>query len=696
MVNKAWERTMVDDRIAALEARTKTLEARMLRLEAARPARERAAMTGWARPEMPRIAAEASEPARSVAPPGYGAAPVPRPVAPKREAVGVEDFLGGRVLAWLGGVAVIFGLGFLLALAASRGWIGEGARTALAGAISAALLIGGARLRERRVRNDAALAAAAAGVAGLFGTLVAAGQVYDLIPTALALLGALVTGAVATALAVRWRAQVMGWLGLAGALLAPAVLGGVAAGSIAFLAVAYGATVAVLTWQRWTALGFAAFALAAPQWLFWSFSDHRSTPAILLTLVVFGALTTAAAVGFELRRRESAVRIAAVVLLVLDAVAIDGAGASLLHPAWLWLAGVAAVHLAVGLGGTRIPRVSRELSLVALGLGVILADVAFASFASGLPLVLGWSASAVGFGALLRHASSQGDRAFALAGLGGHLLSALVHSLLIDAPSSQLAGGHPGPGAILAIAIVGASAAVSGRLADRFRIPLDTLALAALAYATALTLDGLALTAALAAEAGALAAIARRERDALAAHGGLAFAGLALTHALATAAPPSALIDGLDRPLIALGAVLAAAAALLAASRAPFADPRIRPALGGLAAVAALHLASTQLVTHAGAAGQTALSVLWASAGVATLITGLVADRARLREAALALLALTAGKVFVYDLSSLDSMARVGSLVGLGVLLLAGGYAWQRVRPLGLPDLREVGEAPLR
>jgi uncharacterized membrane protein len=68
-----------------------------------------------------------------------------------------------------------------------------------------------------------------------------------------------------------------------------------------------------------------------------------------------------------------------------------------------------------------------------------------------------------------------------------------------------------------------------------------------------------------------------------------------------------------------------------------------------------------------------------------------VRDRARLRQGALALLALTAGKVFIYDLASLDSMARVGSLVGLGVLLLAGGLMWQRVRPRALPDLREAG-----
>jgi uncharacterized membrane protein len=672
MVSKPKETTMVEDRIAALEARAETFETRLRSLE------RRPAATDWMeRPERPPAVP---------APPPRPAAPVPPP-HPRREPIELEDFLGGRVLAWLGGIAVVAGLAFLLTLAVSRGWIGETGRTVLAGLLSTALLAAGARLRERRVRNDATLATAAAGVAGLFGTLVVAGHVYHLIPDPLALLLALAVGAVATGLAVRWRAQVIAWLGLGGALLAPAVLGD---GSIVFLAVAYGATVAVLTWQRWTALAFAAFAVVTSQWVIWIFADDPSRPLIVLTLAVFGLLTTAAAVGFELRRGESAVRISAIVLLVLDAVLLDAAGASLLEPAWLWLAAVAGAHLVAALVGMRAPRVSRELSLVALGLGVILADVAFSALASGLPLALGWAAGAVGFSALLRRAERGNDRTFALAGLAGHLLAALTHALALDAPATQMGGGASLAG-VVAVAAAGAAAAVSARFAGRFRVPLDMLALAALAYVTALTLDGTALALAFAGQAIGLGAIARRERDAVAAYGATAFAGLALAYTLAVLAPPSALIDGLDRPLAALGALIAVGAALLAASRAPISDGRVGPALQALAAVTLLYLASVEVVTHAGAAGQTALSVLCASAGLGTLIAGLVADRARLREGALALLALTAGKVFIYDLASLDSMARVGSLVGIGLLLLAGGFAWQRVRPRAMPDLREAG-----
>jgi uncharacterized membrane protein len=51
------------------------------------------------------------------------------------------------------------------------------------------------------------------------------------------------------------------------------------------------------------------------------------------------------------------------------------------------------------------------------------------------------------------------------------------------------------------------------------------------------------------------------------------------------------------------------------------------------------------------------------------------------REAGLALLALATAKVFVFDLSYLDVSYRVISLMGLGLLLLGGAYAYQSLRP---------------
>src|SRR3954447_16921223 len=145
--------------------------------------------------------------------------------------------------------------------------------------------------------------------------------------------------------------------------------------------------------------------------------------ATLTLLIGFGALTTVAAVGFELRRRDTGVRKSAAALLVLNALVLDAAGWDRLHQlagtgaADAWLVAIAAAHLAVGLAGTRIPRVSRALALIALRPGIVLSDVAFAALTSGLPLGLGWGAGAIGFAALMgRRLRLPGpDRVFAVA-----------------------------------------------------------------------------------------------------------------------------------------------------------------------------------------------------------------------------------------------------------------------------------------
>jgi uncharacterized membrane protein len=153
----------------------------------------------------------------------------------------------------------------------------------------------------------------------------------------------------------------------------------------------------------------------------------------------------------------------------------------------------------------------------------------------------------------------------------------------------------------------------------------------------------------------------------------------------------------LTHPLWAAASLAAAAGALALTGHAfgalgtlAFDRPLRVQLLAAAAAVAFYGLSVEAVAVDPALTGQTLLSVLWGITGVGLLVAGLVRDRRTLRRVALGLLAVTAAKVFLYDLAALDSMARVGSLIGLGVLLLAGGFAWQRVRPLPLPDLREA------
>ena len=293
---------------------------------------------------------------------------------------------------------------------------------------------------------------------------------------------------------------------------------------------------------------------------------------------------------------------------------------------------------------------------------------------------------------------------------------------MLDAPAETVRAGDAAPEAMLALALVAAGCGVSARLAaDRgrwgagSRVVLDGLAMTVLAYLTALAVEGPALTAAFAAQAVVLGAIARRglrpaaadgaiAPDPVAACGALAFLALAAGHALAAYALPDALVDGLADPgaaALALGAAISAAAVLAWMAPAP-----ARGMLAGAAAVGALYLASVELITPfqpglEGLAigelgvreqGQALLSALWALTGFGVLVAGLLADRRELRQAALALLGVTVAKVFLYDLSALSSIYRVASFIVLGLLLLGGAFAWQRVRPRAIPDLRAMPE----
>ena len=125
-------------------------------------------------------------------------------------------------------------------------------------------------------------------------------------------------------------------------------------------------------------------------------------------------------------------------------------------------------------------------------------------------------------------------------------------------------------------------------------------------------------------------------------------------------------------------------------------DAHARTGLQGIAAVTLLYLASVAITTvfqpgadqlDAGfalgvrAQGQVLLSGLWASAGALALVLGLSRDRIEMRVAGFALLALSFGKVLVFDLAMLDSIYRVASCVAMGLLLLASAFAYQRMSP---------------
>jgi uncharacterized membrane protein len=637
----------------------------------------------------------------------------PPPADPGRE---LEDLLGGRVLAWIGGFAVLVGLVFLVAVAISHGWIGEAERTVLAGLGSAALLGAGVRMHERHGRTDASLAMVAAGIAGLFGTVTVATSGYHLLPAVAGLALAFGVGSIATTLAVRWGSQGVGALGIVGCLLSPALLSAAyGASTVAFLFIAGASAVAVLLWQRWDWLALAVPSIAAVQWVP-SLFEGASVAQAVATLAGFGVLGAIAALGYDIRAAGRALRPTSTAIFGGNALLLAGAGYLSLHDlsgplaARVWLVTLAATHLLGAAATRRSTRVSDEMRMVVLGVGVLLADLALAATVRGPALAVTWAAAGLLFAAMRRRtgrASHEGE--LAVLGLGAHLALSLGQTLIHAAPPTALAGGADGlVGAMLALAALAGACFASGRLLDDgragLRVALDTCGLLVVAYQTAVALDGVALVVALAGQGAALAQLAHRTRDDLSAMAAFAFIAAAAAHAVCFEATPLALLEGADPLRPALLATLSIAVALLRAGR--LRDDEWRGGLLVSGSAVLLYAVSVAVVTvmggHEVAGGmavehaqqpQLALSALWALVGVVGLITGLRRDEPLARRGALALLLLTVAKVFLYDLAALDSVYRVGSCIGVGLLLLAGAHAYQRLRPRQVPDLRDAPDA---
>jgi uncharacterized membrane protein len=265
-------------------------------------------------------------------------------------------------------------------------------------------------------------------------------------------------------------------------------------------------------------------------------------------------------------------------------------------------------------------------------------------------------------------------------------------------------------GGILALgALAAAYIGCARRLPDtehRLRNALDGAGLAALAYLAAFALDGVALTAVWAGGALALALVGRRVRYVPAPFGAAAFIALALGHVLAFEAPADSLIYGVGEADAAFFGIAMVALAAIGCSRfLTGVDARLKLSLEVLGGALLVYLGSVGIVDafqpdtaldtgldlEIRQQGQAFLSGFWSVAGLAALVYGLMRNSRVLRLGGFTLLGLAVSKVFLYDLSTLESLWRVLSFIALGLLLLAGALAYQRMQPSEASDLQHRG-----
>ena len=72
------------------------------------------------------------------------------------------------------------------------------------------------------------------------------------------------------------------------------------------------------------------------------------------------------------------------------------------------------------------------------------------------------------------------------------------------------------------------------------------------------------------------------------------------------------------------------------------------------------------------------LSILWAIYAALLIIVGIARSSRWIRLAGLGLLAVPIVKLFAYDVFSLEREFRVAAFLGLGVILVVGGFLYQR------------------
>lgn len=172
--------------------------------------------------------------------------------------------------------------------------------------------------------------------------------------------------------------------------------------------------------------------------------------------------------------------------------------------------------------------------------------------------------------------------------------------------------------------------------------------------------------------------------------GAFVFLALGIVHLLVIEAPPYAIVDGVED----LGSSLVAIACCAGAALACWywgrqIEPKAATVTGFIGAAGFVYLGSVLIIDAIGAnaggeareIGQAWLSAFWAATGLGAVIWGMLRKSPQTRLGGLALLTLAIAKVWTYDLAELEELARALSFVALGLLLLAGAFAYQRFKP---------------
>ena len=664
-------------------------------------------------PQPPRPTAATTS---ATSPGAYVAGGPPRP--PK---VGIFDtmsgwnwewLVGGNWLARIGIVALVIGIGFFLKLSFDNNWIGETGRVVL-GIVCGLALLGGGELWQKRYPIWAQ-PLTGGGIAVLYLSIFAAFSLYDLIDNVTAFgLFFLITLA-AAGLALKYDSMAIAILGIIGGFATPLLLKDELPDQrllIAYILILDLGVLGMATFRNWrwfTLLGLAGSLFI---YQFWYYeldpSLHLAEIGISLIFLIFVGATTLFHILW--RRVPGPADLA---LILLNAAAYFGISYRLLFDEYRpWMGGFTLLlSLLYGLIGYAVLVRGREqvnLSLFALGIAVVFLTIAVPVQLGGPWISVAWAVE----GAVLIYLSftlkMRQLRWFGLVVFGAFV----VYLLFIDTPDALRADIRPflniyTPAYLLVIATTFLMAYLMYREKESLQeqeIYLFPIFLVAgnlfLSIGMPIQVDGAWIAVTWAVQASVLMWLSFRL--------GLIELRLISLGVFAILVLRLLAFDTRDvdletfRPFInhrflAFAAGIAAmylAAYMLWRWRERLVDEREKTltlVLVGIANILTLLILSAEVIASVDSeffdvgrdiardVTSLSLSILWAIYAATGIVLGIVRRSRLLRLGGLALLAVPVLKLFILDIFELELGYRVVAFLGLGALLVVGGYLYQR------------------
>lgn len=607
----------------------------------------------------------------------------------------IESQIGTQWLLYIGIIAIVIGVAYFEKLAIDNQWIGETARVIQGALLGLTLVYVGTRF----VRSGYALYGqmiSGGGAAILYVSTYAAFNFYHLIDRPLAFVLMIAITVMVAWLADRQRSQGLALFAVGGGFGTPFLLPGTTDAQVALFgydAILIGGTMALSHRRNWPILNIVSYLFTVFTVAGWA--DRFYTPVRYLRTEIFLTLFCAMFL-YILRQTRRAIGTAAEVATMV----LWTAPAAYYAVSWLilqdhstaMLVWLVALMLAGGIVSDRVGSVAGFIVWIAVTFPLLVWTVGHAGPAwqtAGLATIAG--VYVIALAAQLRHAFDEGTAApagkvdLAWLHLNGLLMFAGAY-FLISAVDMAITG------AVAAAFALWQGILAASLLKRRRELALHFAALGftLLSIAIALQFDGAAVTIGWTAEGAAIVALGLRERQGWLRAAGIVLFAIALGRSLSLLTTERAVGEAvLLNARAASAAFIAASCYLLAWLHYRDADAPDRDVAIGAALVTAQVVTLALLTSEISAywalrgghfARELMVSVTWGVYATVLIVIGLQKQYAPIRYFAMIVFAVTIFKVFALDMSELERIYRVSSVIGLGILLLLTSYLYNRSR----------------